>query len=188
MVVPRTTACSGDGEDTLNGHDDHDTLRGGNHNDLVDGDGGNDSLLGDSGDDTLYGDTGNDKLIGGFGADVLIGGAGSDQLYGGDDAGTRDLFRFFATSETAVGAARDVIYNFVSGADDIDLSGIDANSTSGGDQNFSFNGVTAKANSIWYKVSGSSIIVYGDLNGNTTADFEIEVKDIGSVAAGDFLL
>ena len=96
--------------------------------------------------------------------------------------------------DSRVGSARDLIYNFISGIDKIDLSGIDAKTTQSGDQAFTFNGTTAKANAIWFKsaeldgnTSTRDIVIYGDVNGNLTPDFEIGLIGVSSVVARDFI-
>ena len=154
----------------------------------VTGGNGADSLSGNAGANVLIGNGGADTLRGGSGADILTGGAGRDLLYGGGGA-DRDVFVFSTTTETAAGTAtRDLVYNFVSGQDDLDLRGIDANSAASGDQAFTFNGKIAKANAIWFVVSGTDVIVRGDVNGNTTADFEIQLSGVSALVAADFLL
>jgi Ca2+-binding RTX toxin-like protein len=153
-------------------------------------------ITGNSKNNKLDGGSGNDVLNGGAGSDFLTGGAGSDKLYGGSDT-VRDVFDFNAITESKVGTARDKVYDFVTKIDKIDLSGIDANTATAktGDQGFTFNNTTAKANSVWYKVvdvDGSSatkdIVIYGDVDGNTTADFEIGLVGVTSIAATDFVL
>ena len=157
---------------------------------------GNDVLGGGTGNDLLKGLAGNDVIYGGLGSDTLDGGLGTDSLYGGVDK-VKDVFDFNAIEESKTGTARDKVYDFVTLTDKIDLSGIDANtaSTKAGDQAFVFNGTTAKANTVWYKVADvdgntatKDIIVYGDVNGNTTADFEIALVGVTAIAAADFVL
>jgi hypothetical protein len=99
-------------------------------------------------------------------------------------------------TDSGTGTTRDKVYDFVTKIDKIDLSGIDANTvTKTGDQAFIFNIMTAKANSVWYKVadadgvtSTNDIIVYGDVNGDAKADFEIGLVGVTSIAASDFVL
>jgi serralysin len=107
------------------------------------------------------------------------------------------MFDFNAITESKVGTARDKVYDFITKIDKIDLSGIDANTASNktGDQAFLFNNTTAKANSVWYKVADADgskatndIIVYGDVNGDAKADFEIGLVGVTSIAATDFVL
>ena len=138
-----------------------------------------------------------EDVIGGAGTDTLAGGVGADSLYGGAADRVADIFDFNALGDSTVGTARDKVYDFVTQIDKIDLAGIDANTAAAktGDQTFTFNTTTAKANAIWYKaaeVDGNAatkdIIVYGDINGNTTADFEIGLVGVTTLASGDFVL
>ena len=149
---------------------------------------GADKLYGDGGANILFGNAGNDLLRGRAGADTLVGGVGQDRLYGGAGDSVCDVFVFAATDESAVGTKRDTIYEFVSGIDDIDLSGIDANSRTSGDGAFAFSGTTAQAHSVWYTSGRGEIIVRGDVNGDGRADFDIRVVGVSALTAGDFWL
>ena len=74
---------------------------------------GNDLLNGGSGNDTLVGGAGNDTLIGGLGKDVMTGSAG------------KNVFVFVSAKDSSVDkAGRDVITDFKSGQDKIDLSAL----------------------------------------------------------------
>jgi len=76
---------------------------------------GANTLQGNAGNNQLNGKDGDDSLSGGDGSDILNGGAGSDVLNG--DAGN-DIFLF----DTRLGIANiDVIADFVSGTDDLNL-------------------------------------------------------------------
>jgi hypothetical protein len=133
--------------------------------------------------------TGNEltnALVSLTGADTLDGGRGADALYGGVDA-VRDVFLFSAAIDSVVGAARDKVYNFVSGIDDIDLTRIDANTALTGDQAFNF-AATAAANGLWCIKSGTGLILRCDVTGDTTADMEIYLSATAAVTAADFLL
>ncbi|TJV48772.1 MAG: type I secretion C-terminal target domain-containing protein [Mesorhizobium sp.] len=157
-----------------------DVLYGNGGADQIFGLAGNDTLFGQSGNDTLNGGDGNDKLVGGVGADTLTGGAGADTFYYGSDV-----------SDSPASAANDTITDFVHGVDKIDLSSIDANTVSGGDQAFLFGGQNAAtvANSITWSESGGNTIVHVDVNGNTTADFQITLTGINlGLTASDFVL
>ncbi|WP_420862961.1 laminin B domain-containing protein [Algirhabdus cladophorae] len=94
------------GRNTLKGNDEANVLIGGNNGDV---------LKGRSGSDVLDGGAGDDKLMGDNGADRLIGGAGDDELTGGN---WTDTFVFGA------GSGSDVILDFTSGQDTVELSGI----------------------------------------------------------------
>ena len=120
--VGNDTITGGEGQDWIEGGEGNDELDGGEGADFLGGGGGNDtlrggaeadSLAGHEGDDVLYGGEGNDMLEGGAGADTISGGTGDDEMYG--DAGA-DTFVF------APGHGNDVVYDFTSGEDKIELS------------------------------------------------------------------
>jgi Ca2+-binding RTX toxin-like protein len=160
---------------------------GSNGNNTIDANGGNDLVLGFGGTDTL---------TGGTGVDVLFGGAGNDTFVFDDgDAGT--------------GANRDIIADFgnVLGDNDIiNLQPIDANTTQGGGQAFTFIGTAAFSDSnpggglaagqIRYVqidtdgVGGvDSTLIQGNVNNDLAADLEILLKNYtGPLAATDFIL
>jgi hypothetical protein len=87
-------------------------------------------------------------------------------------------------------AGRDVVFNFNSAMVKVDLSRIDANASVAGDQAFGYSvssgsiSSTAKANGIWF----SNEILYGDIDGNTTADFEIQLVGASSFALDALVL
>jgi Ca2+-binding RTX toxin-like protein len=81
---------------------------GGLNADSLIGGAGNDTLSGGKGVDTMDGGDGNDSLIGAVGADLLTGGAGID--------------RFVLNQPNTGSPASDVITDFVSGTDIIELS------------------------------------------------------------------
>jgi Ca2+-binding RTX toxin-like protein len=144
----------------------------------------------------LIGNAGTNSLIAGLGSDVLTGGAGSDRLYGGADK-VKDVFDFNAITESRTGVARDIVYDFVTEIDKIDLSGIDANTEKikAGDQAFLFNNKAAKANSVWFAVAdidgdkkANDMVIYGDVDGNFAADFEIGLLGLTTIDANDLIL
>ena len=161
---------TGSGNDTLGGNNKANKLQSG---------AGNDILRGGGGDDFLYGGTGSDRLTGGVRRDLL---------YGGANDGATDVFIFTATTDSSNGAARDMIFDFVSGTDDIDLAGIDANAAVGGNPAFTWGGTTAAANAVWYTVSGTSVLLRGDVNGDGVFDFEIQVAGVNRLSVTDLLL
>ncbi|KQT09615.1 peroxidase family protein [Ramlibacter sp. Leaf400] len=145
-------------------------------------------LAGNGGDDVLIGATGADTLDGGEGNDLLVGGAGRDQMTGG--AGS-DAFAFDDVSESGVGAGvRDVIADFVSGADILQLSGIDANVLAGGNDEFTFIGedaFTAAGQVRWSVVDGVTV-VEANVDGDLGADFQVELVGAPALVAQDFIL
>ena len=72
-------------------------------------------------------------------------------------------------------------------ATEFDLSGIDANVGTAGDQAFTWSGVTP-----FYGVAGqlhfANGVVEGDVNGDRVADFAIQVTDLTLPASSDFIL
>ena len=143
-----------------------------------------------NGDDSLFGGSGDDTLIGGSGSDLLTGGLGND------------VFDYNAISDSGVGPGnRDVITDFQADADAlanndaIDLFGIDANPGTGVDDEFTFvaNATPAvnpgvQANSITWYQSGGNTIVQVDNTGDTTAELEIELTGLHTLADTDFIL
>lgn len=144
----------------------------------------------------------NDIVKGSKGANVLTGGLGTDSLYGGSDTKV-DVFDFNAITESKTGTARDKVYDFVTGTDDLDLKSIDANTAKAGNQDFLFSatptkskdGTEAKANSVWWRKADvdndkvkDDLIVYGDVTGDGKADFEIGMVGVTSLTSADFVL
>ena len=91
---------------------DFTSLNGGAGNDQLTGGEAGDGLSGDDGDDVLAGRGGADYLAGGAGNDVLDGGTGNDQLSGGSGADTYVI---------AALAGSDIITDFASSEDKIDI-------------------------------------------------------------------
>jgi Ca2+-binding RTX toxin-like protein len=133
--------------------------------------------------ENLAGDAGNDTLIGDSGANVLIGSGGADTLTGGLGA---DTFQYNAAAQ----GFGDTITDFVHLTDQINLSPIDANTASPGNQAFAWGDTTAAANSVWYEESGGNTIVRADVNGDfSTVEFEIALLGTGhTLSAADFIL
>ncbi|MBK1840826.1 calcium-binding protein [Azospirillum sp. YIM B02556] len=206
---------AGAGNDWLDGGGGNDTLYGGLGGDVLRGGDGDDVLFGDvysdrsheisvNPNDTVTGYE--DVLLGGAGSDTLVGGHGADLMDGGAGA---DVFSIRNLNESTL-AAPDVILNFngavvaaealkglasyaTAGAegDRIDLSEIDAIAGIAGNDAFTFIGTAGftAAGQLRYQASGSATLIEGDVNGDRTADFRIQV-DIAnySFSAFDFVL
>ncbi|WP_314962302.1 LamG-like jellyroll fold domain-containing protein [Bradyrhizobium cosmicum] len=144
----------------------------------ITGNSGKNMLSGLAGSDLLDGRAGNDTLVGGLGADTLTGGAGADN------------FAFSASADSAP-AQFDILQDFVHGTDKIDIAAIDANASQNGNQAFSFAGQNSSvvANSVTWYQSGGNTFVQADVNGNTAADFLIQLTGTNlNLSASDFLL
>lgn len=168
-----------DGDDTIVGSRGDDSLQGGKGDDLVQGLKGDDFVGGGQGDDTLAGGKGDDTLHGGVGADRLVGGAGAD------------VFSFTdITDSTVAKDGRDTITDFHHGQGDmIDLSQIDADTVTDGDQAFTVTDhFSGHAGELVLTETSFGFIVKGDVDGDGHADFDIAVHATGSFDAGDFVL
>ena len=150
---------------------------------VLTGNGLNNTIVGAGFADALSGGAGNDTLSGAAGDDVLTGGAGVDSMAGGLGI---DTFVFNAASESTA-TLRDVIVDFTSVTDRIDLRGIDASSLIGGDQAFAF-ATAAAAHSVWAVTSTTNMLLRGDVTGDLLADFEVFLTGATRVLATDLFL
>ncbi len=206
---------AGAGNDWLDGGGGNDTLYGGLGSDVLRGGNGDDVMFGDVYSDRSHeisvnaGDTTTtyeDVLLGGNGSDTLIGGYGADLMDGGAGA---DVFSIRNLTESTL-AAPDVILNF-NGAvvaaealqglasyatigaegDRIDVSEIDAIAGTTDNDAFTFIGTAgfSAAGQLRYQASGAVTLIEGDVNGDGTADFRVQVNIANySFSAFDFVL
>jgi serralysin len=133
--------------------------------------------------DMLTGDAGSNVLSGGDGADTLDGGAGDDVLTGG--AGD-DIFSFGSIADTSFEDVLDRISDFATG-DKIDLSLIDADSDTGGNDAFtSFvgEGDAFTAAGQLRLVDG---VLYGNTDGDEDAEFAITLTGVTTIEIGDII-
>jgi Ca2+-binding RTX toxin-like protein len=196
----------GGGVAGVSGNSGANRLAGNDQANVIDGGAGNDTLEGDKGNDQLLGGEGNDSLVGGNGVDTLTGGAGKDIF----DFNQSDLADQVVTKSGKL--SLDIITDFVSGDDLIDLSGIDANTLVGGDQAFKFVGkADAKTGEIGYKTFGNInaaesalgldldgidgpgavgpvTVIYGNTDADNDAEFAIVVYGKLDITNNDFLL
>jgi len=139
---------------------------------------------------TLYGEMGNDVITGGASKEKFDGGVGQDDLTGGVGA---DTFIFAAASDTKATFAKcDVIEDFSHKQHDkIDLHQIDADTGTGDMDAFTFIGTEhfhGKAGELHYLFKGANTFVSGDVDGDKTADFMIELHGHVAPISSDFLL
>ncbi|MFP1632933.1 calcium-binding protein [Zhengella sp. ZM62] len=204
----------GTGADTLSGGSGYDTLGyngssgavyvflGGNAATGGDATGdtisGFENVIGSAFDDRLFGSAQVNLLDGGAGSDIMLGNNGNDTLrgregrdilYGGNQ---NDRFVYFDISDTGLlFADRDRIQDFGNGEDVIDLSALDADTNTGGDQAFIYVGstFTGSAGQLRSWELGGLTFIEGDVNGDGMADFRIELLGTGfGIDATDFVL
>ncbi|MFB9265930.1 M10 family metallopeptidase C-terminal domain-containing protein [Bradyrhizobium erythrophlei] len=141
---------------------------------------GNDTLIANDYGCKLVAGAGNDTLIGGAVADRLVAGSGVDIMTGGGGA---DTFVFSAGHVTAASGKHDLITDFVSGLDHIDLSGIGS---------FHFIGTAPfdhKAYEVDYSYNSTLgvTVLQGDITGNGIPDFAIDLKGNIALTASDLI-
>jgi serralysin len=139
------------------------------------------NLTGNNVANLIVGNNGNNAINGGGGADTLIGARGVDTLTGGSDA---DRFVWRDANESdVVAATADTIVDFNPLAGDlIDLSGIDADIFSAGNQAFTFIGAAAFSGTPgeinFVQVNGDTII---QLQTGEAVDVDMAIRIPGLV-------
>lgn len=151
-------------------------------------------LIGNAGANMLTGGAGDDRLEGGAGDDRLHGGLGQDELLGGSGA---DTFIFIQLNESRSAIRSDgwkrlpdMILDFASGQDKVDLAAIDANSATAGDDGFNFIGTaafTGHAGELRFEVQSGGVLILADTDGNGIADFMLTAMTASSLSAADFI-
>jgi serralysin len=151
---------------------------------IIVGNGAANTLNGAAGNDVLRGENGNDVLIGDAGNDTLIGGIGVDTLTGGADA---DTFMFESLTEMGTATRRDVITDFQTGVDKIDLWRLtSATLTSKGTS--AFDAINQIRWSFYGTGASAYAVVQGNLSGDLLPEFEIKLNAVIALAANDFIL
>jgi Ca2+-binding RTX toxin-like protein len=186
-VVGLLKLAAGEGADTLTGSSRSDSLSGEGGEDRLDGRDGDDSLDGGEGRDQLAGGLGADVLNGGLRSDRLLGGEGEDLLVGGGGADTLtgglgpDRF-VFLTSFDSLRTAMDRITDFdLADGDRIDLSAVDADVFTAGDQAFvvvaGFTETAGEVRLIQDLARGRTTLE-ADVNGDAVADLVVRVDSL----------
>ena len=147
---------------------------------------GDDQITGNNLANTLLGGGGNDRLEGGLGNDRVEGGSGADIFVFGGPGDSRD----FAPRSDGKKGIGDLLNDFVSGTDRIDLSAIDAIASSGANDAFTYIGAgafTGQAGQLRTFVGEGRVHIYGDTDGDMSADLHIMVAGT-QILAADFIL
>jgi Ca2+-binding RTX toxin-like protein len=172
---------------SLTGTLGNDNLVGNRKAEILNGLAGNDRIYGEGGNDKLYGGDGSDELHGGAGNDLLWGGAGFSALYGDDGA---DRFVFKSVSDSAPRIPSRIFDFSLKEKDKIDLSFMDADTTTAGRQDFHFIGKAAysgEAGELRYQKLNNGLFVAADVDGDRKTDFMLKIDGVSQVT-GDFFL
>lgn len=132
---------------------------------------------------------------GGAGNDVIIVNSASNSVWGGGGA---DTFVVQNPTDAGAGLRRsdgkkilpDRIEDFTSGIDRIDLSPVDANRNTAGDDAFAYiggNAFSGQAGQVRHEAREGWTHIYADLDGDSVADMHIVVA-VPALQAADFIL
>ena len=154
------------------------------------GNGLNNVIFGNGAGCTLQGMAGADYVVGGAGADSITGGAGADLIYG--QAGA-DRYVFSTLADFAAAATPDAIGDFShADGDRINLSAIDPDTVTPGNQAFAFIGTAAFAATgqaqVRWQLQGADVLVQIDSNRDQVVDQVLLLYGVSTLVAGDFML
>ncbi|UFH29634.1 hypothetical protein LMH93_09645 [Pseudomonas sp. CIP-10] len=143
-------------------------------------------MTGNYADNVLDGGAGDDRIWGGGGNDHLIGGSGKDTLTGGEGS---DTFYYKAVSDTGTTSQTwDVITDFVHGIDKIDLTMLDANTTTFANDAFHTIISSDSAFTAAGQLKLANGILYGNMNSDSTPEFAIQLLGVSTIDLSDFAL
>ncbi|MDQ0462607.1 Ca2+-binding RTX toxin-like protein [Caulobacter ginsengisoli] len=146
------------------------------------GNGGANTLDGLAGDDILKGLGGNDVIIGGTGADILVGGTGADTFVVRQES----VIQSHLGGMLEVDTVNDLI---AAQSDKLDLSAIDADSTTAGDQAFTLVGAfTSHAGEMTLVFGGGITTLQLDVDGDGAADYRMKITGDVHLDSGGWLL
>ena len=167
-----------DSVENIIGGRNRDILFGDDVRNVLNGNEGADVLLGRGGNDLLRGGDGDDRLVGHDGRDIMTGGAGNDR------------FQFLSADDTGLRGQRDIITDFFTNGDVIELNRIDADTTRDGNQAFDFIAgakFTGTAGELRVERDTDTHLL-ADTDGDGEADFGIVLTGRVGLGDEDFLL
>jgi Ca2+-binding RTX toxin-like protein len=168
----------GDQADKADGSTGNDIINGNGGYDRIHGDEGNDKLSGGNGNDIIYGGAGKDELNGGEGRDLINAGAGADKIEVWDGGSATDTIVFAAGDSGRLPGTIDIVSNFTSGEDKIDLRKL-------GDLTLtSMDFIGGGRGSVYY--DGHYLRI--DTDGDRAADMLIEFTWLNKLVSNDLLL
>ncbi len=186
------TITTGVGNDTIYAGKGHDTIISGEGKDAIYAGVGNDKIYAGKGGDTIEGKVGNDEIHAGLGMDRVSGGEDGDTIYLGDDDKKDTLvYSSLDDSKGSSATTRDTVYDFGSGEDQIDLTGVVGTVTYVGE----FTSQAALESAIENGGAGSAGLLKGssvlyvsvDGDGDLSDDMQIELVGVNDMAQGDFV-
>jgi len=130
-----------------------------------------------------------ENAVGGSSGDVLIGNQAVNRLTGGSGD---DLFRLMSPEDSRPGSA-DIVTDFLRGTDKIDLSFLDARTDLDGLNRFAFIGTNAfstpadSRGQVRYETVGNDVHVFGDVDADGIADFQLILQGVTALGSADFL-
>jgi Ca2+-binding RTX toxin-like protein len=137
------------------------------------------TLDGQGGDDVLKGLDGADTLIGGTGADIMVGGAGADTFVIRQES-------IHTSGAIEIDTVNDLI---AAQSDRLDLSAIDADSNTVGDQAFTLvGGFTHHAGEMTLAFASGVTTLQLDVNGDGVADYRMKMTGDVRLDSGGWLL
>ncbi len=158
------------GDDVVHAGGGDDTIYGGKSGqDWIDAGAGDDLAFGGTDNDTVFGGGGADTIYAGSGADVLDGGAGADTLYGGPGNDTITGGTGADTLVFVAGHGDDIINDFDTGEDTLDLSDTDTDFADNDDV------VAAATEAV---VNNASGVLIDTGNGNSIFIADITLSDL----------
>ncbi len=171
------------GRDFINAFGGDDRVFGRSGDDIIASADGNDILRGGAGDDEIWDYAGRNKLYGQAGDDVLMVGQGRNTLNGGSGD---DAFWFEETEpESRAFRLRDVITDFETGVDTLNLSAIDAIAGTARNDAFIFIGSAEFSAAGQARLHGDRLTL--DVDGNGQADLVIAFNG-GTPVEADMIL
>jgi len=184
VAVATVQAALQFGSSTSGGTGTGTSITGTSAADTLTGTSGNDTIQGLGGNDTINGGAGNDRIIGGVGGDTLSGGAGSDVFV---YTSVQDSIVTYSGAISNVAGA-DELFDFDLSQDRVDLSAIDADATTPGNQAFTFGG-SGVGHLVTSTFAGTDLVA--DTDGDGHWDLYIYFPGVGEqqgLTAANFIL
>lgn len=134
----------------------------------------------------IYGNSNENIIRANFGKDIVYGGGGADKIYLGNDR-VRDIVGYKSLEDSTY-TNFDVIYNFKSGIDKVDISSFtDYVQTQYGAE-LSFSNSSHQQFKVWGADVGNNYFIHADLNGDTNPDVTAMFIAVNYISSNDLIL